>query len=103
MCLIKRIKQAQQGNVAGAQLKHTCWQLPHSSQCCCIWCKCSLTYFPAGRMVRPKCEEAVAAYKVERSKHINKDPALGECLACHSSSNEYHACLYCYACACRTA
>jgi hypothetical protein len=29
-------------------------------------------------MVRPKCEQEVAAYKLERSKHINRDPALGK-------------------------
>ncbi|KAF6266246.1 hypothetical protein COO60DRAFT_1470052 [Scenedesmus sp. NREL 46B-D3] len=56
MCLTRRIKQAQQGNVAG-------------------------------RMVRPKCEEQVSAYKLERSKHINKDPALAR--ACKDDAAKF--------------
>jgi hypothetical protein len=33
---------------------------------------------PAGRTVSDKCQAHVADYKVERSKHINRDVALGE-------------------------
>lgn len=45
LCLVKRIKQAQQGNVAG-------------------------------RSVSDKCQQDVANYRMERSKHINRDVAL---------------------------
>jgi hypothetical protein len=59
-----------------------CWQLCCSSHSLSSWCNFSLVRLPAGRVVRGKCEQLVAAYKLERSKHINRDPALGECSAC---------------------
>lgn len=55
-----------------------------------LYCVCTLlcvrtptpTYLAlcgcAGRAVSDKCQQEVAAYKIERSKHINKDVALGE-------------------------
>lgn len=45
LCLIKRIKQTQQGNTAG-------------------------------RAVSDKCQDDVVQYRIERSRHINKDVAL---------------------------
>lgn len=46
----------------------------HSLTCVCVslWC--------AGRRVSEKCQQDVAKYKIERSKHINRDVALGESL-----------------------
>jgi hypothetical protein len=59
-------------------------------QCCYVCRRNLLLLFYAGRTVRPKCEQEVAAYKLERSKHINRDPALGKRLAgCSSSSTQY--------------
>lgn len=34
----------------------------------------------AGRQVSDKCKEEVAKFKIERSKHINRDIALGNIL-----------------------
>jgi hypothetical protein len=36
------------------------------------------SFLAAGRSVSDKCQQDVAIYKLERSKHINRDVALGK-------------------------
>lgn len=70
-CLIKRILQAKQGNIAGGWRLHTSKTLAHGMY--------SSDPASSGRVVGDKCVEDVNKFKIDRSKHINRDLALGRC------------------------
>lgn len=77
--MIKRIKQTQQGNTAGKWC--SLGGMPPPKQSCCKEADATdLLLWFAGRAVSDKCQEDVVQYRIERSRHINKDVALGRSL-----------------------
>lgn len=57
-----------------------CPRRPCSGSCSCTRC-CPWTH--AGRKVGGKCQDELAAFKIDRSSHINKDIPLGACMSRH--------------------
>jgi len=87
LCLIKRIKQTQQGNTAGKWSSLGGLLAPRLS-CRKVADATDLLLWFAGRAVSDKCQDDVVQYRIERSRHINKDVALGGSL--EGSHNRPH-------------